>query len=81
MTQDEILEKLSEIVADVLDLDDLNLDVTTTAKEVAGWDSVAHIQIMIAVEQAFGIRFKTGELAAVENIGKLADRIASRLVG
>lgn len=75
MTQDEVLARLSEIICDVLQLDEVELDLTTTADQVEGWDSVSSIEIMVAVEEAFGIKLKTGEMAAMSNVGTLVNRI------
>ncbi len=79
MTEKEILAKLNETVGDILDLDELALSKEMTAKDVEGWDSVATVQVMVAIEQAFGIRFRTGEMAAMQNIGDLVERITGHL--
>jgi acyl carrier protein len=75
----DILRRVTTIVADVLGHDSLTLEPSMTAADVDGWDSVAHIQILVAVEQAFKVRFRTGELGAVQNVGALVQRIAARL--
>jgi acyl carrier protein len=75
VTPEEVLAKLSEIVRDVLQLDDVKLEMKTTANEVEGWDSVSTIEIMVAVEDVFDIHIKTGEMAAMDNVGFLVDRI------
>jgi acyl carrier protein len=74
-----ILATVSTIVADILGHDDLQLTSTMSAADVDGWDSLANVQIFVAIEKAFGFRFRTGELTSIENIGALVDRIASRL--
>lgn len=79
MTHEEILERVRGIVADSLDLEDLVLEPRTTAADVPGWDSLANVQIIIAVEKAFGVRFRTGEIATIGNVGELVARVASRL--
>jgi len=75
----EILDKLSVIASEHFDVPELQLHESTTAADVDGWDSIAHIQFMIRVEQEFGIRFKTAEIGGVRNVGELARRIASHL--
>lgn len=79
MTQDEILEQIAAIVADTVGLDALRLAPATTAAEVEGWDSLANVQIFVAIERRFGIRFRTGEIAAIRNVGELVSRIAERI--
>lgn len=74
-----VLARLTQIVADVVDCRDLTLAASTTAADVDGWDSLSHIQIITAIERAFGVRFRTGEVAGLEDVGTLVRRIASRL--
>ena len=79
MDETATVAKLAEIIADVLDLEDLELGPQASAADVDEWDSISHVQIMVAVEETFGVRFRTGELATVENLGELARRIAAKL--
>lgn len=74
----EILERLQELFARFFDNPALTLQPSTTAKDVPGWDSLANVELMIEIEVAFAIRFKTGELAALENVGELVAAIARR---
>ena len=79
MTADQVLQQVSAIVADTLGHDALTLQRTSTAAEVEGWDSLAHVQIIVAIERAFGIRFRTGELTTIKTVGDLVDRILARV--
>ncbi len=79
MTPDEIRERVAAIVADTLGLEDVMLEDGTTAADVEGWDSLANVQIIVAVERTFGIRFRTGEIAAIKNVGELLARIGGRI--
>ena len=81
MTHGEILDKVSDVVGQVVGADDLKLSPASTAADVDGWDSLTHVQIMVALERAFGVRFRTGEMASLANVGELVDRIAARLKG
>ena len=76
MTDENILSSVSSIVARIVGLDDLVLQPTTTAADVEGWDSLAHVQILVAIETEFGIRFRTGEIATIRSVGELVSRIA-----
>ena len=52
-----------------------------TANDVALWDSVSHVLLIMNVEAAFGIRFRTDEMADLENVGGLIDQIEAKLGG
>ena len=79
MKDEEILDRLNTLVADLLELDDLKLTRATTANTVPGWDSLAHVRIVVAAEQAFGLQFSTGEITSLNNVGDLVDLIKQRL--
>ena len=63
--------------------DDEALEVTreTTANDVVEWDSLSNVELMVALESAFKIRFYTGEIAGMKNVGELVDVIAARVRG
>lgn len=81
MTQPDILSRVSAIVGDVLAIDNLSLEPSTTARDVEGWDSLTHVQIIVAIEKAFNIRFRTGEMTGIANVGELVSRIARHVHG
>lgn len=57
----------------------LQLTRSTTAEDVAGWDSLMHINLIVAVEKEFNIRFTTLEVMGFSNVGDLADTISMKL--
>lgn len=79
MNKSEILSKLSEIFREELDNEEITLTEETTANDVEEWDSLSHIQLIVAVEKAFGIRFTSSEIQSWNNIGEMVDSIASKL--
>lgn len=78
MDDAELLAKLGELLGDVLDEDDIVLKPETTAQDVPGWDSLANVRFMLAVERAFKVRFAAAESARLRNIGELAALIRAR---
>jgi acyl carrier protein len=64
-------ERLEEVFQTVFNDDDLSLTDATTAADVDGWDSVAHINLMFAIESEFGMQFRGNQLAEFGNIGEL----------
>jgi len=74
----EIHERLVDVFRQVFDDETLMLTDETTADDIGGWDSVAHINLMFSIEQAFGVQFNGNELAELENIGALKQFLASK---
>jgi len=75
----QILQKLAEIVQDELDDDSLSLTEQMRASDVDGWDSIAHVRIVIGVEQAFNVRFSTVRITELKKVGDLVDLIQQSL--
>jgi len=75
MDTSAVLARVTDIVRDTLDDDDILLSPDTVASNVPGWDSLAHIRIMVAVEQAFHIRLKTDQITSLKDVGGLVDLI------
>jgi len=73
-----ISEKLGQVILKTLELDDFEFRDETRACDVPGWDSLSHVQVIMAVEQYFQIRFKTGELLRLKNVGDLQALIDSK---
>lgn len=74
-------DELQEIFRDLFDDDDIVLRDDTTAKDVAGWDSLKNVKLMIRIEKAFGIRFGTGEVVGLKNVGELLALIERKRPG
>lgn len=74
----EIMDRVTSIVSDVLSVPDLKLADETTARDVQGWDSLTHVQIIIAVETEYGFRFSFSEASQLENVGQFVDAIYAK---
>lgn len=79
MQQDKIYAELTGIFRDVLDDDTLVLRPDLTADDVEEWDSFNHINLIVAVEQRFGIKFQTAELEGMQNVGHLVSLVEKKL--
>jgi len=77
MNQAEIIAKLQTIF-DTVFLEPVVLTPAISAKDVPEWDSLTHISLMVAVETAFGVRFRVGEVENAKNIGEFAELILKR---
>ena len=77
-----ILSEVTEVARDVFGDDEIVLAETTTAGDVDGWDSLMHLNLVIALEKQFKVRFSTAEIAQMkeegQNIGTLVQLIASK---
>ena len=74
-----ILEQLIPIFRDVFDDDELVLKPSTTAQDVDGWDSLAHIRLVVSIEKAFKLRFSAAEVSSLKNVGEMADLVGRKL--
>lgn len=78
MERKEIFERLNVIFADILDLEQVNLMDQTCSDDIDEWDSLSHIQLIVAIEKAFGLKFKAQEMISWNNVGAMVDSIQSK---
>lgn len=76
---DNILQELQEIFRDVLDQPNLVLTRSSSAKNVDDWDSLSHINLVMAIQQHYKIKFALGELQDLNDVGDLIDLIKAKL--
>jgi acyl carrier protein len=78
MSTSAIYQTLTGLFQDVFEDDALTLCPDLTADEVDGWDSLSHIQMLLAVEQAFKVRFSAAQVASLTRLGDLVDLIQTK---
>lgn len=78
MEKEKILEELNRLFKEVLDNDHIVLTYTSVAGDVAEWDSLSHIQLVVAIEKEFSIRFTSREIQNWKNVGELVDSIFAK---
>ena len=76
---DEQLEILTEIFRTLFNNPELNLDDELVATDVPGWDSFNHINLIINIEEEFGVKFTNDEVAKMQNIGDLKKILAHKI--
>ena len=79
MTREEAYVKLNEVFRDVFDDETIEVNDTTTANDIEDWDSLEHINLVVAVEKCFGIKFNMGEVAKLKNVGEMTDLILGKI--
>ena len=79
MSNFEILQTVTTIMKDVLELPDLIVTTSTSATDVDEWDSMTHIQIIASIEAKFKVRFALGELQALKNVGDMIVLLEKKL--
>jgi acyl carrier protein len=77
----EVYDKLTSLLQDLFDDDDIVATPELAAADVDGWDSLAHVRVILAVEKAFNVKFKAAEISAFRNVGDLASSISAKLNG
>ena len=78
-TTEQVLAEVNRIMCDTFNNQAIQLKYETTAHEVAEWDSLNHIELVLAVEKHFKIRFNFADLQKFKNIGEMCDNIVNRL--
>ncbi|MBR5074772.1 MAG: acyl carrier protein [Bacteroidales bacterium] len=78
MERSAIYEKLNGIFRDVLDNEDIELADSTTAADIEEWDSLSHIQLIVAIEKGFGVKFTSLEIMKWKNVGEMVDSLMAK---
>jgi acyl carrier protein len=78
MDRNSILEMVNGIFRDIFDDESIIVQEKTTANDIEDWDSLEHINLILAIEQEFGIKFKMGEALSMKDVGEMIDIIQAR---
>ena len=73
------LEELNGIFRQVFGDDTLTVTRNTTARDIEDWDSLTHMNLVVAVEKRFKVKFALGELQSLQNVGEMFDLINAKL--
>ncbi len=73
------LESVNEVLRQVFDDPGLTITAATTANDVDGWDSLSHVNVIVAVETRFGIRFGQREALTFRNVGDMVRAIDAKI--
>jgi len=76
----EVEEKLQEIFRDIFEDDTIKIFNDMNANDIEDWDSLTHIQLIVQIEKSFGIKFTTGEVASLKNVGEFINLVQKKLM-
>jgi acyl carrier protein len=79
MDRIEILKKLNKIFIETMDLDSCELTEVTSANDIEEWDSLSHIQLIVAIEKSFNIKLTSLEILKWTNVGEMVNSIEEKL--
>jgi len=79
MNADSITARLTEVFRDVFDDDTIVIRRDLTAGDIEGWDSMAHLRLILSVERTFGVRLPSTKVGGLKNVGEMVDLISSCL--
>ncbi len=78
MTKEKIYEIINEVFQDTFDDDTIVVTAGTTADDIEDWDSLEHINLIVAIEEKFAIKFKMAEVTGMKNVGEMVEIIEER---
>jgi acyl carrier protein len=81
LTKNEIVAQVNEIFKEVLENDKINIQESTTGDDIEEWDSLTHLQLVVAIEKHFKIRFTSSEIINFNNVGEMCDGILNKISG
>ncbi|MCR4909225.1 MAG: acyl carrier protein [Lachnospiraceae bacterium] len=79
MTREEVMERINRIFRDNFDDESLVIVDETNAEDIEDWDSLEHINLVMAMEKDFGLKFNLKEVGELKNVGEMADLILRKL--
>jgi acyl carrier protein len=79
VNKEEILRKIQLIFRDVFDDDNLMITRQTNSSQIEEWDSLNHINLTVAIEKEFNIRFALNELQPLKDVGEMIDLLQKKL--
>jgi Acyl carrier protein len=79
MTKEEVYENLLPIFQNVFDDDSLKISDETTANDIEDWDSLEQINLIVAIEKKFNIKFDISEVGKMQNVGKMVISILGKV--
>ena len=80
MTAVEIFKEVNGIFIDQLENENIILNRASTADDIEEWDSLTHIQLIVAIEKHFKVRFTSAEIQNFKNVGEMCDALEKKIL-
>jgi acyl carrier protein len=80
MAGDDLTSRVNGVFQKVFGDETLIVSRVTTAQDVEGWDSLMHINLIVAIEREFKVRFTTRDITGLKNVGELMDLVVRKTV-
>lgn len=74
-----VKEKLQNVFRDVFDDESIVISEGMTAADIEDWDSLMHMNLILNIEQEFGIEFTTNEIMKANNVGEFIEMIEGKI--
>lgn len=78
MTREEAYVRVNRVFRDIFDDETITVTDSTTAADIEDWDSLEHINLIVALEEEFGMKFTMGEITGMKDVGESVDLILAR---
>jgi acyl carrier protein len=79
MSVEDIIKQVNLIFITVLDNPDITINRETTSSDIEEWDSLNHIQLVVAIEKHFKVRFTASEIVGFKNVEEMCLAIQEKL--
>ena len=80
MTRESVFERLTVVFHDVFDDENIVISDSTTASDIDGWDSLGHLNLIVAIEAEFKMKFSVDEVVSIQNVGDIVNLLLSKEV-
>ena len=81
MTRDEVKDRLEKVFREVFDDESIVITDDTSANDIDAWDSLTHVELIVAVEEEFDMKLSAKEIVRLKNVGEFINLIHSKSEG
>lgn len=79
MSREEVFEEVRKIFWTIFDDEDIEINDETNAEDIEDWDSLEHVNLVVAMEKKFSLKFDMKQVGTLKNVGEMVDLIVEKL--